>query len=319
MFYVLLHDNDYLRYYVELYQKLNIKMIALGIIFLVLFFHPPESVHAQDRETVKTKASEEKINYLLTQTLRLGKNPVREAFFSADSMQIIALGNNHNIEIFQSQTGKRKRVIPTQDHQALTMILHPGGRMAVTGGRDDTIRLWDTSSTLGQGVLRGHLDDLSILSMDSSGDHLLSGSLDGSLILWNMKTQELISIKEEAHQGEISSLVFQPSGILAVSGGQDGKVKLWSLPELKLIHSFNKHRKRVTHTQFTVRGDQLLTSSMDGILGIWDWEKKRQVREIIVKQPISGFDLPPNSFEGVIATKRGAIRIWNFEKGIKSF
>ena len=47
-----------------------------------------------------------------------------------------------------------------------------------------------------------------------------------------------------------------------------------------------------------------------------NWEKKRQLREIAVKQPISGFDLPPKGLEGVIATKRGVIRIWDFEKGI---
>ncbi|MAD99156.1 MAG: hypothetical protein CMK53_00840 [Proteobacteria bacterium] len=316
MFSALLHDNDRTGINVALGLIFSKRTIFLGLALLVLFLYVPELPMAQDQGTEKTTESEDKINYLLTQTLRLGENPVREAFFSADSMQIIALGHNHNIEIFQSQTGKRQRVIPTQEHQALTMILHPGGRVAVTGGRDDTVRLWDTSSTLAQGVLRGHLDDLSSLSMDTSGDLLLSGSLDGTLILWNMKNQELISTREEAHKGEISSLVFQPSGILAVSAGQDGKVKLWSLPELEPIHTFSKHRKRVTHTKFTVRGDKLLTSSMDGTIGIWDWEKKRQLNEVAVKQPISGFDLAPEGLEGVVATKRGAIRIWDFEKGI---
>ncbi|MCH2301104.1 MAG: hypothetical protein MK437_11150, partial [SAR324 cluster bacterium] len=101
----------------------------------------PEIAIAQDQEITTNEESKDKINYLLTQTLRLGENRVREAFFSADSMQIIALGNKHNLEIFNSQTGKRQRVIPTQEHQALTLSLHPAGRMAVTGGMDDTVRL----------------------------------------------------------------------------------------------------------------------------------------------------------------------------------
>ena len=192
MFSALLHDNDRIGINVVLGLIFSKRMIFLGLALLVLFFYAPDLPMAQAQETEKITESEDKINYLMTQTLRLGENPVKEAFFSADSMQIIALGHNHNIEIFQSQTGKRQRVIPTQEHQALTMILHPGGRVAVTGGRDDTIRLWDTSSTLAQGVLRGHLDDLSSLSMDTSGDLLLSGSLDGTLILWNMKNQEVI-------------------------------------------------------------------------------------------------------------------------------
>ena len=311
-----LHDIDHSRWFKFSQKLFSLSVFLLGFLISVMILGTPEIAIAQDQETTANEESKDKINYLLTQTLRLGENRVREAFFSADSMQIIALGNNHNLEIFNSQTGKRQRVIPTQEHQALTLSLHPAGRMAVTGGMDDTVRLWDTGSTLAQGVLRGHLDDVTSLSMDTSGDFLLSGSLDGTLILWNMKTQELVTTREEAHLGEISSLVFQPSGTLAVSAGEDGKVKLWSLPELEPIHTFSKHRKRVTQIKFTIRGDKLLTASLDGTLGIWDWSKKRQLNEVIVKQPIIGFDLPPEGMEGVIATQRGAIRIWDFEEGI---
>ncbi|NBR21073.1 MAG: WD40 repeat domain-containing protein [Proteobacteria bacterium] len=311
-----LHDIDHSRWFKFSRKLFCLSFFLLGFLISVMILGTPEIAIAQDQETTANEESKDKINYLLTQTLRLGENRVREAFFSADSMQIVALGNNHNLEIFNSQTGKRQRVIPTQEHQALTLSLHPGGRMAVTGGMDDTVRLWDTGSTLAQGVLRGHLDDVTSLSMDTSGDFLLSGSLDGTLILWNMKTQELVTTREEAHLGEISSLVFQPSGTLAVSAGEDGKVKLWSLPELEPIHTFSKHRKRVTQIKFTIRGDKLLTASLDGTLGIWDWGKKRQLNEVIVKQPIIGFDLPPEGMEGVIATQRGAIRIWDFEEGI---
>ena len=311
-----LHDIDHSRWFKFFRKLFCLSFFLLGFLISVMILGTPEIAIAQDQETTANEESKDKINYLLTQTLRLGENRVREAFFSADSMQIIALGNNHNLEIFNSQTGKRQRVIPTQEHQALTLSLHPAGRMSVTGGMDDTVRLWDTGSTLAQGVLRGHLDDVTSLSMDTSGDFLLSGSLDGTLILWNMKTQELVTTREEAHLGEISSLIFQPSGTLAVSAGEDGKVKLWSLPELEPIHTFSKHRKRVTQVKFTIRGDKLLTASLDGTLGIWDWSKKRQLNEVIVKQPIIGFDLPPEGMEGVIATQRGAIRIWDFEEGI---
>ena len=311
-----LHDIDHSRWFKFSRKLFSLSLFSLGFLISVMILGTPEIAIAQDQETTANEESKDKKNYLLTQTLRLGENRVKEAFFSADSMQIIALGNNHNLEIFNSQTGKRQRVIPTQEHQALTLTLHPAGRMAVTGGMDDTVRLWDTGSTLAQGVLRGHLDDVTSLSMDTSGDFLLSGSMDGTLILWNMKTQELVTTREEAHKGEISSLVFQPSGTLAVSAGEDGKVKLWSLPELEPIHTFSKHRKRVTQIKFTIRGDKLLTASMDGTLGIWDWGKKRQLNEVIVKQPIIGFDLPPEGMEGVIATQRGTIRIWDFEEGI---
>ena len=99
MFSALLHDNDRIRLNVVLGQNFSKRMIFLGLALLVLFFYAPELPRAQDQGTEKTTESEDKINYLLTQTLRLGENPVREAFFSADLMQIIALGQKGELAI----------------------------------------------------------------------------------------------------------------------------------------------------------------------------------------------------------------------------
>ena len=123
---------------------------------------------------------------------------------------------------------QRLRLISTEDHEAIAMALSSASSLIVTGGRDDTIRFWNANNTQNQGVLRGHLDDVTSLTMDIIGEYLLSGSKDGTLILWNMNSQELIKSIESAHFGEVVSLSIHPEGLFAVSGGNEGKVKLWS-------------------------------------------------------------------------------------------
>lgn len=64
------------------------------------------------------------------------------------------------------------------------------GRRAITGSRDGTAKLWELKEEAGKTdagellTLKGHSRDVTAVACSKDGQNILSGSLDGTMILW---------------------------------------------------------------------------------------------------------------------------------------
>ena len=64
------------------------------------------------------------------------------------------------------------------------------GRRAITGSRDGTAKLWELKEEAGKTdagellTLKGHSRDVTAVACSKDGQSILSGSLDGTMILW---------------------------------------------------------------------------------------------------------------------------------------
>ena len=86
-------------------------------------------------------------------------------------------------------------------------------------------RLLFTSLQGGQVPLAGHTACVSALAVSPSGRYALSGGLDRSLRLWDLRSGETL----RAWKGEpspVRAVAFSRDGRLAISGGQDGAIRL---------------------------------------------------------------------------------------------
>lgn len=56
---------------------------------------------------------------------------------------------------------------------------------------------------------------------------MVSGSEDGSIVLWDMNTKNIVQ-RLDGHEGPTIWVDAHPFDDLIVSGGMDGKVKIWA-------------------------------------------------------------------------------------------
>ncbi|NJN85024.1 MAG: protein kinase [Leptolyngbyaceae cyanobacterium SL_7_1] len=89
-----------------------------------------------------------------------------------------------------------------QGHQGSinTLAVSPGGQTFVSGGADNTIKLWDWQSTTPQQTLAGHTSFVNTVAVSPDGQAIVSGSADKTIRIWNRQTGAI----ERTLQGHIS-------------------------------------------------------------------------------------------------------------------
>ena len=279
-------------------------------VFIILLLFLSSSTAAKEEDSEKLKK-----DYFLSQSLKLGKKPVQYAVFSPNDQQAVILSGSSSLEIFRIQNGKRLRVISSHEHKAISLVLHAGGKLAVTGGQDDTVRIWSTDQSTAQAVMRGHLSAVSVLALNTGGEILASGSLDGTVILWNMKEHELLKSTKVIGKSSIKSLAFHPNGRILAIGGEDGSLQFRSIPEMKLITTLSGHKKSINDLEFNPRGDLFVSGSEDGKVIIWNWKVKKQRSTINFEDAVSTISIHPKLAEIVVGTAEGRLETWSLAKG----
>ncbi|KAG0006448.1 hypothetical protein BGZ65_007915 [Modicella reniformis] len=83
-----------------------------------------------------------------------------------------------------------KKVDTTLDHPDFVKSIALAGPYVVTGGREETIRVWSIATGKLIKEIKGHFDEVS--NMAVVGTTLLTGSHDGTVRQWSLKEQDLI-------------------------------------------------------------------------------------------------------------------------------
>jgi WD40 repeat protein len=87
--------------------------------------------------------------------------------------------------------------------------------------------------------LEGHEDRVRAVAFSADKQLLASGSVDGTIKLWDAKTGE-DKFHLEGHENWVKALVFLPGGTL-LSGSNDKTVRFWDTQTGKEINKFQAH------------------------------------------------------------------------------
>ena len=107
----------------------------------------------------------------------------------------------------------------------------------------------------------------------SNGRCPLTGSHDGTLKLWDLRTGELIR-SLVGHTDAVSAVAVSPDDHLALSGSADHTLRLWDLTTGQLLHSFTEHVGPVVAVAMSPDGRHSLSGSRDRTLRLWDLNER---------------------------------------------
>jgi predicted NACHT family NTPase len=109
------------------------------------------------------------------------------------------------------------------------------------------------------------------IAMTADGHTLASGSYDGVIKIWDLKTG---SVKMSTqHLGPITAMAFSPDGQILASGFKKGDIKTWQWDIGKQLHSFAAHTNTIWAIAFSPNGKIIASGGKDGKIRLWQIEK----------------------------------------------
>ncbi len=128
-------------------------------------------------------------------------------------------------------------------------------------------------------TFKGHTSSISSIVVTPDGKQLISGSLDQSIIIWNLETgEELLTLT--GHREWVNAIALTPDGKRVISGSSDKTIKVWDINTGREILTFEGHTDAVVSVAVTPDSKWVISGSWDKTIRIWDLENGKQLNKI---------------------------------------
>lgn len=118
-----------------------------------------------------------------------------------------------------------------------TVNLHPSETHLVTGGYDQSVRLWDIATGAVVKTFRNHFASVCDVQFNRHANFIVSGSKDGTIRLWDILSGLCVHTLRQT-LGEVTSISMASNGYTLLSGSRNNSNRLW---DLRMLHTPRAH------------------------------------------------------------------------------
>jgi hypothetical protein len=235
------------------------------------------------------------------------------------------------------------------------VALSADGRYAVSGGVDQSVRVWDLVSGKEEKLLRGHSKQVWAVAFHPNNRQVFSVSWDATARLWDIKTGNEVRRythrldvnglalarggdsfltgsddqyvylwntasgdevrKYQGHTGFVYAVAFAPDGRHIASGGVDKTVRVFDPATANQVKLFEGHANAVTHVAFTADSRYVLSSG-DSVVHMWDLATGKEARKFEGHAGlVPAMALSPDGRRLLTGGDDKTIRLWDVASG----
>jgi proteasomal ATPase-associated factor 1 len=112
----------------------------------------------------------------------------------------------------------------------------------------------------------------SVMSLASTTNKLIMGTIKGTYLVYDLRTQKIVKEVKGAHEANIEHIRVFPSQQVILTVGLDLQMKIWLLKNDSQIPAqvLKGHTLEITSIEFIGNGRNYLTGSLDGAVNLWE-------------------------------------------------
>uniref|UniRef100_A0A8C5HK47 Twinfilin n=1 Tax=Gouania willdenowi TaxID=441366 RepID=A0A8C5HK47_GOUWI len=245
--------------------------------------------------------------------------------FSSNGETIISSSDDDSLVLYDCQEGKPKRTLYSKKYGVdLIRYTHAANTVVYSSNKiDDTIRYLSLHDNKYIRYFPGHTKRVTSLSMSPVDDTFISGSLDKTIRLWDLRSPNCQGLMHLQGKPVCS---FDPEGLIFAAGINSEMVKLYDLRSFDKgpFATFKLQYDRTcewTGLKFSNDGKLILLSTNGGALRVLDAFKGVVLHSFGGYNNTKGVTLEasftPDSQFVMIGSEDGKVHVWNAESGIK--
>jgi len=248
------------------------------------------------------------------------------------SRKQVAGGKQYGMDVVNVRVeGKMVRRLVGHSHFVSDVDVSGDSQYALSASWDGSCRLWNLATgetqkqfkvhTKDDGLSKdeahskseGHTKDVLSVAFSADNRHIVSGSRDHSLVLWNTIGVPKKTIKD-AHRDWVTCARISPSADepVIVSCGRDRAVKVWSLEDAKLKFNLVGHTQYVNSVTVSPDGSLCACGGKDGMALLWDLNEGKPLSTLKAGGEIHALCFSPNRY-WLCGAVGDTIKIWDLE------
>jgi len=144
---------------------------------------------------------------------------ITDIHISPSGSQVVSASNDKVIRIWDIDTGRSKKILSGHE-MGVSCVRWLDDNSILSGSHDKSLRLWDVAMGKTIRIFKGHAGTINSLRIAAEKNYAVSGSSDGHIRYWNLKTGTSNSLSQ--FSGPVVALAIDNSEQFALAATQSG-------------------------------------------------------------------------------------------------
>jgi len=246
---------------------------------------------------------------------------VTDEAWSPDERYIASSGNDKNVLVWDSATGKLLHTFTGNVQTVASLAWSPDSKEIAAGSGDGTVQIWDLAT--GKKVLtyQDLYGAVYAVAWSPDGKKIASGGT--ALYIWNAATGRTIQALNEIPVFGPTTIQWSPDSTrIAIGRDQSILTQVIDASTGKILQTYKGHHAVVCAVAWSPDGKFIVSGDVSGVLQVWNASTGAHI--MTYKGHIHGANITsvhwlPDGQRIVSSSRDGTVQIWNATTGKKLF